>query len=454
MNSAAYQSVPVTCPTCSNRFTNPVLTIIDLAQNPEAKALLLSGQLNIAVCPQCGSAGHLGAPLVYHDPEKELFLTYMPSDLGLPETEGHRVIGDLTNRVISSLPPEQRKGYLLRPQSFLTLEAMLEAIMGADGITPEMLEAQKAKTSLLEELLRITGEDSRQAMVKEKSDLIDYEFFQILTLNIEMAEASGQDTAAQQLLGLRKQLLEWTATGQDVAAREEVLKEFSTEITREELLEKLVEAALAGEEARIETMVAVARPAIDYTFFQQLTERIEAADREANDREADTTEADTLKALRETILKLTSEIDAEMQRASEQAAQLLHEILESDDMEQTIRTNMDRVDDLFINTLALNLQSAEQSGQQEVVEKLGELRDILMKLVQESQPPEINFLNQLLSAQYPEGSLALLEENRQRVNAQLLEIMRVVGEDLKKSGRLEVAQRLADIREQAASMLQ
>jgi hypothetical protein len=123
-------------------------------------------------------------------------------------------------------------------------------------------------------------------------------------------------------------------------------------------------------------------------------------------------------------------------------------------MEQTIRTNMDRVDDLFINTLALNLQSAEQSGRQEVVEKLGELRDILMKLVQESQPPEINFLNQLLSAQYPEGSLALLEENRQRVDAQLLEIMRVVGIDLKQSGRLEVAQRLADIREQAASMVQ
>lgn len=449
MNSAAYQSVPVTCPSCSNHFTSPVLTIIDVAQNPEAKALLLSGQLNIAVCPQCGSAGHLSAPLVYHDPDNELFLTYMPSELGLPETERHRFIGDLTNRVMSSLPAEQRKGYLLRPQSFLTLEAMLEAILGADGITPEMLEAQKAKTSLLEDLLRSTSEDSRRAMVQEKADLIDYEFFQILTLNIEMAEASSRDAAAQELLGLRKQLLEWTSVGQDVAAREEVLKEFSNEISREELLEKLVEAALAGEEARVETMVAVAHPAIDYVFYQQLTERIEAADRAGN-----TAEADTLKALRETVLKLTAEIDAEVQRASEQAAQLLHEILESDDMEQTIRANMDRIDDLFLNTLALNLQSAEQSGRQDAVEKLGQLRDILMKLVQESQPPEILFINQLLSTQYPEGSMALLQENRQQVDAQLLEIMRVVGEDLQQTGRPEVAQRLAEIREQATTMVE
>ena len=448
MNPAAYQSVPVTCPSCNNRFTSPVLTIIDAAKNPEAKALLLAGQINIAVCPQCGSAGMLSAPLVYHDPDKELLFTYMPTELGLPDAEQQRVIGDLTNHVMSALPAEQRRGYLLRPQSFLRLEAMLEAILGADGITPEMLQAQKAKTDMLDQLVRTSSEDARRTIVEENQELIDYEFFQILTLNIELAEANSRDTAAQQLLGLRKQLLEWTVVGQEVAAREEVLKELSTEITREELLEKLIEAALAGENAKVQTMVSVARPAIDYVFYQQLTGRIEAAELAGN---AD--EAETLKALRQSILSLTAEIDAEMERASAQAARLLREIVVSDDMEQALRANLDRVDDLFINTLALNLQTAEQSGRQEDVEKLSQLGDILMKLVQETQPPEIHFINKLLSAEYPEATLALLQENRQQVNVQLLEIMRMVEDDLAQSGRAQVAQRLAEIREQAATMV-
>jgi hypothetical protein len=195
-------------------------------------------------------------------------------------------------------------------------------------------------------------------------------------------------------------------------------------------------------------MVAVARPAIDYLFYQQLTSRINAAELAGN-----TVETDTLKALRESLLDLTAQIDAEVKRATEQAAKLLSELLESDDMEKSLRANLDRVDDLFINTLAVNLQSAEQSGSQEAVDRLTQIGDILMKLIQESQPPEIAFINQLLGAEYPAGTLALLEENRPQVNVRLLETMRVVEKDLAQNARGQVAQRLAEIREQAATLM-
>lgn len=72
MNAPAYQNVPVTCPSCGNRFVSPVLTIIDARQNPDAKAMFLSGRINVAACPQCGHAGLLNTPIVYHDPDKEL----------------------------------------------------------------------------------------------------------------------------------------------------------------------------------------------------------------------------------------------------------------------------------------------------------------------------------------------------------------------------------------------
>lgn len=447
MNTPTYQTVPVTCPNCNNRFVSPVLAIIDVTQNPEAKALFLSGQINVAVCPQCGHAGMLSTPLVYHDPEKELFLTFVPSELGLAEMEQQRIVGELTNRVLSALPAEQRKGYLLRPQNFLRLESMVEAILEADGITKEMLEAQRAKTDLLARLLRTTDENARRVIVQENDTQIDYQFFQILTLNIEIAQAEGQEQTVQQLLALREQLLDWTTIGRETASREQAIKELGTEITREGLLDKLVKAALVEEQAKIETMVAVARSAIDYAFYQQLTERIETAE-----NAGDTHQVETLKALRETILDLVAQIDAEIQQAAEQAAQLLHTILQSDDLEQAVRANLPRIDDLFLNVLAMNLDAAERAGRSEDTEKLQQIGNILMKLIEESQPPEVQLVNKLLTAEYPDGTQALLEENHQQITSELLEIIQLVGQDLAQSGREEAARHLAQVREQAVAL--
>lgn len=424
------------------------MTIIDVGQYPDIKGLFLSGQLNIAVCPQCGRAGMLSTPIVYHDPEKELLFTYMPSEMGLADAEQQRVIGDLTTRVMSSLPAEQRKGYLLRPRSFLRMEAMIEAVLEADGVTPEMLEAQRAKAALLERLARAPGEEARRAIVRENDAQIDYEFFQLLTLNLEMAQAQGQEAVAQQLLALRRELLAWTTEGQDIAAREEAIRELGPEITREELLEKLVAAALAGKKAAIETMVAVARPAIDYVFYQALTERIE------NEKQAGNASAtQTLTELRNTILDLTRQIDAEVQAATEQASQLLQQILSSDDPERAVRTHLDEVDEFFLQVLGASLQAAERAGQTETRQKLTRISDILMKLIEESQPPEIRFINQLIAAGDPESIQALLDANRDQVDAQFLELVRLVGEDLVQSGRQEAADRLAQVQKLAAAMV-
>jgi hypothetical protein len=447
LNPPAYQNVPVTCPSCGNRFVSPVLTIIDARQNPEAKAMFLSGRINVAACPQCGHAGLLNTPIVYHDPDKELLLTYVPTELGLPETEQQRVIGDLTNRVMSSLPPEQRKGYLLRPQSFLRLEGMREAILNADGITPEMLEAQQAKVDLLARLIRATSEDSRRTIAQENDKQLDYEFFQILTLNIELAQADGQEEMANQLLELRGQLLEWTSTGHEVAAREDAIRELGSGITREGLLDTLIQASQAEEDTKVDTMIRVGRPAIDYIFYQQLTSRIEAAQESGN-----TAEADSLKALRERVLDVTTEVDAEIQRATEQATQLLKQILDSDDLEAAVRANLDQIDELFLNAMALNLQAAEKAGRTEEVQRLQQVGDIMMNLIQESQPPEIQFINSLLSAGSADSTQELLEQNKDKLDARMLELMRLVEEDLRQSGRTELAQRLAEIQKQAASL--
>jgi hypothetical protein len=419
-----------------------------VGQNPEVKALFLSGRINVAVCPQCGHAGQLSAPLVYHDASKELLLTYVPPELSLDNLEQQRAIGDLTKRVMSTLPADQRKGYLLNPRDVLTLEGMMQAILEADGITQEMLDAQREKAELLEQLISIDSAEERRSIVDGKEELIDVDFFELLELNVEAAHANEREDIARQLLGLRSELLESTAVGRDIKVREDAIKELGSEITRENLLEKLVEAALSGEAIKVKTMVTFARPAIDYQFYQQLTSRIEAAQ-----TAADPARTKTLVDLRDTILDLTAEIDAEIQLATEQASNLIREIVRSEDLESALRSNAGRIDELFMNALALSLRAAEESNRTADAEKLRQVAELTMQLLEESQPPELRLINNLLRADYPEETKALLENNREQINPQFLEIMRMVGADFTQSGRKELAQQLAQVREQAAAFV-
>jgi hypothetical protein len=444
----AYQVAPVTCPNCKNRYTTPVLTIIDVGQNPDLKPLFLSGQVNVAVCPKCGRAGMLSSPLVYHDPDKELLFTFAPTAVGLVDMEQQRIIGDLTNRVMTALPPEKRKGYLLRPRSFLRLEGMIEAILEADGITPEMLAAQRTRAELLDRLLRTTSEEARRVIAQENDAQIDYELFQLLSVNIEIAQAGNQPEAAQELLRLRQQLLQWTTLGREVDAREQAIRKLGKEVTREGLLEKVVEAALAGEQTQVETMVTMARPAIDYLFYVQLADRIEAAEKAG---QAD--KAGTLRALRERILDLTAQIDAEIQAAADEAAAQLEDLLQSPDPAAAIRANPEQVDEFLMSELAVQLKAAEKSGQTERAEKLRRVGDAIAQVVLEQQPPEMQLINRLLSTEDAAGAQALLEANRDLVTPRFLELMRLVGEDLAANGRSSLGERLAQIRTQAEAMV-
>ena len=391
----------------------------------------------------------LNAPLVYHDPEKELLFTFAPSELGVPDTDQQRLMGNLTNQVISSLPAEKRKGYLLQPRNFLRLEGMLEAVLEADGITKEMIEEQRRRTDLLERLLDEPNEAARRIIVQENESRIDYEFFQLLTANIELTQASDRAKIGEMLLELRAQLLEWTDHGQEVAAREEAIRSLGPETTREELLDKLVEAALASEQSKVETMVAIARPMIDYQFYQQLTTQIESAQ-----KAGETAREDTLKALRDTILELTAQIDAEIQQATAEATGKLRQLLDSEDPEAVIRANPSLVDEFFLQVLAVELEAATQSNRTDDQQKFTAISEAVMRLIQESQPAEIQFINELVVADYPEETLALLQEKRDAVDADLLVMMRLIREALKASGRDNMDMKLAQIQDQAAEMIE
>lgn len=441
MSERPPQLVSVTCPRCGNQFAAPILNVLDVGRHPEFKAMLLQGRLNVAACPQCGTSGMLNVPFVYHDPGKELLFVFTPNTLNLTGDVQQRLIGDMTNAIINSIPPEQRKAYLLQPKIFLTLPSLVEAILQADGVTPEMLEAQRAKSRLVEQFLQVSDELELQALAAEHDEDMDYDFFAMLTASINTAYARGQRSLAERLLALRSKLLEMSSLGRSVRAQREALESLGEKITREELLEKIINAQ---DDSVVEVLVAAVSPLVDYQFFQMLSDRIEAADEQ---------EAERLQQLRTKILEIVKRLDMQARAEFDRAGRLLQEIWGSEDREQAIRAHLDEIDDVFISLLTANIQGAREEGQEAVAEELMNLMELIFAIVEEDAPPEIRFINQLLRAEYPQGTQELLEENAEQVNDELLEIMDALGENLEASGREEMGQRLGEIRQQAEAIL-
>src|SRR5512143_2999616 len=135
----------IACPRCRQLITAQIEQLFDVTAEPASKQRLLSGASNRANCPNCGYQGALATPMVYHDADKELLLTYFPSELGMAVNDQEKLIGPLINQVVNKLPPEKRKAYILRPQSFLTYQSLIEKILEGEGVSREMLDEQQKR---------------------------------------------------------------------------------------------------------------------------------------------------------------------------------------------------------------------------------------------------------------------------------------------------------------------
>src|ERR671930_1388121 len=136
------QTTTVRCPNCGNPVSASIYSIVDVGKQPTLKNALLRGQVNAIACPTCGYRGVLANPFIYHDPAKQLALILLPMELGLKREDEERQIGRLSNALMESHPPEQRKMYMLQPKRMLSFQSLTEEILQADGITKEMLDKQ------------------------------------------------------------------------------------------------------------------------------------------------------------------------------------------------------------------------------------------------------------------------------------------------------------------------
>jgi uncharacterized protein YutE (UPF0331/DUF86 family) len=406
----------INCPNCRQPIMADIDQLFDVGQDPTAKQKLLSGAFNLASCPNCGFKGMIATPLVYHDPDKGLLLTYFPPELSLPVNEQERIIGPLITRITNSLPQEKRKAYLLQPQAMLTLQTMVEKVLEADGITKEMIQAQQDRMNLLQRLLNASDETINEISTQEDK-LFDNDFFNLLNRLIETAAINGDQESAKKLGDLQKKLLAQTTFGKqvqeqskDVEAAIKTLQSAGKSLTREKLLEMVIKAP---NDTQLSVMASLARPGMDYEFFRLLSEKIDRARAEGRER---------LIKLRDQLLEMTEAIDKQMEERSLQAKKYLNTIMQAADVKEAMTQNLSVVDEFFVQAFNEEMEAARKVGDLEKISKLKQLEEVVDQA--STPPPEVAIIQELLEAADSDDELEKkLEKHKAEITPEFMEIL-------------------------------
>lgn len=390
--------------------------LFDVTADPASKQRLLSGQSNYARCQFCGYEGRLATPIVYHDNDKDLLLTFFPPELGLPLNEQEKMIGPLIKQIVERLPAEKRKGYLFSPQANLTFESMMETILGREGITPEMIKGQQERVQFMEKLMQVTSKDVRLELIKQNEKIIDEQFFALFSRIAQNAMQSGQEPIARAMIEIQTMLLDETAYGRqlkesvgEMEAAQQILQEAGQSLTREKLLDFVLESKT---DSRIRAYVTMARAGMDYVFFQNLTDKIEKAAAEEKTR---------LEGIREKLLFFTNEVDKQMEARLRQAQKFVETLLEQDDIEKATQANLENFTQDTVEVVNQLLRQASEKNDYTRMGKLQKMAQVLQSA--SAPPPEVAFIEQLLQAPDEAGMEKMLAENDAMVNQQFVDAL-------------------------------
>jgi hypothetical protein len=404
------------CPRCRQPVVADITQLFDMNQDPTAKQKLLSGAYNLIQCQSCGYSGMLNSPIVYHDPEKELLLTYFPSELGLPANEQEKLIGPLIKQSMDRLPAEKRKSYLLTPKTMLTMQGLIETVLEADGITREMIQEQQRQIKLLQQLVTAPVEN-RAEIIKAEEELVNEQFFMILNRLIDASMANGDENSAKQLADLQEYLFQSTETGKSIQAQaaetEQVVKALQDAskdgLTREKLLELVLQS---NSDSQLSAYVSLARSGMDYQFFQLLSLKIDSADAQ---------EKQKLTELREKLLTMTREMDEEINKRVASAGQLLDSILSSPDIEEATSQNLRAITSIFIEVLGNRIEEARQKGEMDKVEKLQKVAGVIQEAT--APPPELVFIQELMDAADESAVCEMLEKDPEKLTPEFISML-------------------------------
>jgi hypothetical protein len=443
------QQSPVRCSSCGHTYAMPVHSILDIATTPQFKSLLLSGRLNSAPCPNCGNVNSVVSPLLYHDSEKELLIALIPLDLNLNKDDQERLIGNMMNR----LPKGNFKGYMFNPRRAITLQGMINQILEADGITPEMMEEQRARIQLVQQCLEAGSEEALQQVIADNDAKMDDRFFQAFSLIAQRAVEDGQPQIAQQMLAIQNRVVELSSYGKQLIAKqalqEQIIEEvadkletYGEQMSREDVLALAI--SYAEQDDHVQALVGMIRPAFDYELFESLTAIIGKAPAENREK---------LEKLRDRLTQLTATIDQQNQRALQGVVGFLQTLVNHPQPEELIAANIESIDDTFMAVLSANIQQAEQTKNEALAERLKYIYNMVVTILRSNMSPELQFINTILSAETEADAHKMIQEHAPQLGGSLIEAFHAVEQMLTEQGNAALIGRVQMLRSMTEKVL-
>ena len=298
------------------------------------RSYFLSGQLNVAVCPNCQTPVMLEVPLVYHDPQAEFLAIYFPQQLNIPELEKQKMIGELTQSLMRSLPPEQRKGYFLNPRQFVSRQSLADAVYGTMGISQEELDRQRKKAKLVEQF-QVFADDPKglpdDGQARTSSDSTASSSPSWPACSSRPAQPATR-RAQGRLEMLRENLMPITTWGKKAQKQRAAVESLKDLKTPEEFLDRMV----AADEDEVGCDRAGRPPRARLRLLRgALTRRVDAA--------AGRGERAAGRSCASSLLDLTKQSGRGRPRASvEDSVELLQEIINSQSPRSAVREHMRR----------------------------------------------------------------------------------------------------------------
>lgn len=418
----------INCPRCQSPFNAEIHQVVDVGRNPQLKYELLNGTLNLFTCPNCGTSGQLATPILYHDPEHEIFMVHIPMEMNLPHQEQQQLIGKLVQEAMNQIPGEQRRGYMLQPQEVISYQTFMEKILETEGVTPDMIARQREQGQLLQQM--VEADRSRQdELIEEASDKIDETFFAMLRSTIEAAQQRDDNDVLIKLINLQARLYTKTEIGRELEQRQGVLRKFQQDVRKNDGLtpQILLDHILRNykDDGTVDALVAMGQAALNYEFFNLLTQEIEKEARQKNKEKAK-----TLTALRQRLLELHNEIQEQSREVLEGAMSTLQDIVDAEDRAEAVRENLGNIDDTFMYVLASMIAQNEEQGRTEQAAELKQVQDLIMEEAERQVPPQIRIINRLLRAENDEAQRRILDENRELLTPELLQMLNTLSQEL------------------------
>lgn len=434
----------ITCPNCGTPYSAEVHQVVDAQHTPELKQRLLDGSLNMAVCPNCGAGGQLTTILLFHDANYDLFMVYVPQEMQLNQVQREQAIGRLTQSVIDNLPAEERRAYMLQPQIIINMQTFMEKVLETEGITKEMIARQQKQTELVQKLAQ-ADKDVQDFLLKERANEIDETFFAILQSFVDMASQINNDEQLLPLLNLSARLMRETAVGQQLERRQLAVHRLSQAAKKAGGLspQLLAEQVVANQEEAdiVQAVVTAGQGALQYEFFSHLTSEIEKAE-----QAGDLKSAKRLTDYRTTYLQMFQEMQQASQKMMGDATNTLQTLLDAPDKTTAVMELEDKIDDAFMYLLSMRIDQAEKAGNQAEIQALYEVQAVVMGVVEDQMPPELQLINHLTRAQSEAEVEQLLTAQPSLVSADLLELIDQIRVQAAEAGQVELDGRLQAVK--------